>query len=146
MTAHSGQTLSTRRTDAPSTIPIATPMPSQIATCPAITPATAPSAAPSAMPNPVYFGLFMLCSKVDRANFLSRQLPRLAPRLAALGGTGETPVPTQAGPPRRLSLRLPCFLLRCISWLRCVGLRSLVPDLPHFAQQFRHRHARERLE
>src|SRR3984957_8505530 len=141
MTAHSGQTLSTRRTDAPSTIPIATPMPSQIATCPAITPATAPSAAPSAMPSPVYFGLFMLCSKVDRTNFLSRQLPRLA----ALGGTGEAPVPTQAGPPRRLSLRQPCLLLRCISWLRCVGLRSLVPDLPHFAQQLRHWAARKRL-
>src|SRR5579864_1975655 len=117
--AHSGQSVSLCRNDAPITMPIATPLASQTPMCPAISPNTAPSAAPSAIPNPCSFDLFVITVLLPSGSRPSMLLkPKAGSRLAD-----------------------PSLRLRLIA-----GLQRFVPDLPHLAQQLRQRHARERLE
>src|SRR6202162_2699741 len=107
-------------------MPIATPIPNQIAICPAITPRATPNAAPSAIPKPIPFDFRFISST-----------PIPPPRFARRGRV-ETPAPQE-----QMQTKPDSFLLglRQIGWLQ-----SLVADLTHLAQQFRQRHDRKRLE
>ncbi len=76
---------------------------------PAIAPRTAPKAAPTAMVHP--------------ANFRLPAIPILQFRFAALGGTAEGGRPDTSSPDPSLRFRQ-------------FRLRTLVSDLPDFAEQF----------
>ena len=124
MAAQCGQSGPFRFHEAPIATPIATPTASQTPMLPAITPKTAPSAAPSAMPSPAYLGLLAIThSYADSASDCNSTTARH-------GGADEASAPYPS----------------CYAFGNSGGFGRLVADLPYLAQQFRHRHARERLE
>src|ERR1700693_3024027 len=87
--AHSAQSDSVHRNQAPSSMPMATPIANHAPTCPATMPNPAPSAAPKARPHPACFDLFVITSAPPPPRLRLRRIARFEGFIADLAYFAE---------------------------------------------------------